>query len=371
MPSNHHPYSPSVLCRRSHCPASRRIEDGIEDQPSEAAESGTRIHEAVAKWIRSGRDDDFGVALEDTVEQSLYEDCCEWLQARVGRGIHVEAERPLVLRDIYGGVLTTGTADVVYQDADLRWHVVDWKTGRGEIDPAEGNWQGAAYAAMLAQEKTVNSAAVTFFQPALKRETSHEFDYFQLQEIYKRIVECVEYGESKNPRREAGSWCQYCKGRLAGACNLYRYKVEESLLVPPEYEVGKMAEDVLAREYERARVAAEYADALKAEIQRRCRERGEACGYTLKPKQGARTIGDAQAAFERLSGMLGQADFLQCVSVSPGDLERRYWEAQRAARPADKITLKQAKQDLENALGDVVRRKPETFTLTPIKEAKK
>ena len=305
MPSNHHSYSPSVLCRRAHCPASRRIEASLPDQTSEAAESGTRIHQAIADWIRAGRPDDLGAPLADNTEQTLYEYCCIFLQAFKNTDIEIEAERPLELTDIYGGVLTRGTADAVFRIGE-RWHVVDWKTGRGEIDDAESNWQGAAYAAMLAQEKRLENVCVIFVQPALDRSTSHVFGSDELKSVYQKIIDCVANGESQSPRREAGRWCRYCKGRLANVCNLYRYRVEESLLVPDEYEPSHMAEDTLASEYERARVAAEYADALKAEIQRRCRERGEACGYTLKPKQGARTIGDAQAAFERLNAPRGQ-----------------------------------------------------------------
>lgn len=363
----HHRYSPSSLMRRHLCPASARME-GLypETEASPAAAKGTEIHRRIADWIGMCLSDAcLPRFLEDADAQETSEAICEFVEGIVRGGVppySLRAEMRLQLRDPFGDVLTEGTADLVWRDAEGLWHLADWKTGRTPVPPEEENWQLAAYAAMLAQAAGADRVCAHIVQPPLLRCTETTFTASQLEEATQGIMAVIDAGEAVRPQaRPSAEACRFCSARLH--CMAWRLSREGDLATPHGLDPATMADDLLAEEYARATAAAAYGDALKAELEKRCAERGRVAGWTLRERQGARYVSDTRAALEAVGEWVGADEAVGLASVSLSDLARAVWQSRLAEDPAAK--LKDAKADVEEAVGQAgaLARRPSTRTL--------
>lgn len=133
----HHPQGPSQLKALSQC-------RGFENLPgtSEAAEMGTRIHEALEVRDPSH--------LQSDLEIEMYEKCVraeDYLIAQFFGNEEYDRynELPLTI-PLNGGYETWGTGDVLcVSKSGLRGLMIDYKTGRMKVDDAEENLQARAY----------------------------------------------------------------------------------------------------------------------------------------------------------------------------------------------------------------------------------
>lgn len=198
----HHPYGPSGLNNLAQSPCFLNRQG-----TNEAAERGTRQHEAVER----GEDDPALLDAEaDAVRRAmLMVDSTKQLLIEAGKMVHEFTEQYLPIDDVVvdGWRGTTGGYPdkvLVYASApgEFYAYVMDWKFGRYAVTAAEYNMQGHAYLLgvrhLLARGElgglkgVLRAGTVVFFSPHRGEEPStHEFEESDFGPRYSEIVDTV------------------------------------------------------------------------------------------------------------------------------------------------------------------------------------
>lgn len=123
----HSELPPSSSDKWMHCDAWRRLNHGLPDESSEAAEEGTRAHEWLADHLEGKRD------LADCDEDEMADllmSCVEWVENQEGER-HVEIK--VDFGAPFGFENLTGTSDLVFVTDDMLT-VADLKYGKGLVE---------------------------------------------------------------------------------------------------------------------------------------------------------------------------------------------------------------------------------------------
>lgn len=183
---------------------------------SEAAEMGTRIHEAVETRNPAG--------LRDEREQGIYEQLIEWEDKWVTT---LFAAAPDVYREVAldialpHGCDTFGTSDLVVVDGDVAL-VLDHKTGVGEIDEVEDNHQSKAYSIGVFQRfPQVNTIHAVFLVPQRNQELHGVYTRDMLDDMQESAARYIVAAKIARLKRILGeldiddvtpnNGCSYCK----------------------------------------------------------------------------------------------------------------------------------------------------------------
>lgn len=203
----HHEHSPSSLGLKEACPAYKS-----RGGTSDAAEAGTRCHEAVEKLITGSPTSVWSEGLTDEQVEAVGR-CSGYLEsvrARLPPGHELLQEDRWVVGDPEDP-LTAGFADVVLVDK-FRAEVVDWKFGHGEVEDAETNPQGIAYALGVFQRfPDLVRCGVHFvcpFQDVISVHTFSRADVPMLELRVRTIIARASDPEAE-PRPSTGVciWC--------------------------------------------------------------------------------------------------------------------------------------------------------------------
>jgi hypothetical protein len=208
-------YRASELPRLSTCPASAQrvalplVSDGPE------ARLGTAVHEALASWIThkplSG-----DLASKYQVDAGEIEQLCRLGEAQWSTLVSWFPEPETeVLMEYYqpkGGILLTGHADIKslvrtgnYRVQEVR--ILDWKTGRREVDPT-AQLKGYAWLAF----HTHLEAERVYVNTVRLREKSSEgcyYEFAELEDWWLALMESLR-AQTYNP----GPSCRFCPRRL-------------------------------------------------------------------------------------------------------------------------------------------------------------
>lgn len=325
----HHLFGPSSLERRSLCPGSYSVERAIPDvlRTSDAAESGTRIHAAIQRYVEDG----LQPALEDNDEQELAEKCCDFV-AEYKRlyGIErMEAEIRLQYSEPMGPVFF-GTCDVLGVDASGLVHIIDWKTGFLKVPDAKDNLQGMAYALAAMQSLGRNSAMVTFFNPRIGQKSSTFFD--SQDEIAERIsgiiARCMTMTDECIPGDDQ---CRYCRGAITGQCCAWRRWAGIATLVRDNLDVKMMPDEDLANLYRQYAHGQAMLDLVREEILARLLDKGNVGGIEAVETNGRRECSDIAGLHSLMSSFgMSPLDFLSSCSVSLSKMENAFTALVRA-----------------------------------------
>ena len=385
----------SALYRLDNCPASwhlskRAKELGIVPPAGEDAHSGTRIHRA----LETGSDADWNAL--SPAETDLAERCQEqalsvlsdWLfytssapsaakqypEARVG----ITSERSFFVKPLTEGMLylATGQADVLYI-AGRHALIMDYKTGRGEVDAAESNAQLRGLAAIVSMlpPNAPAQIRVAVIQPFAGPPTVADYDETALEHARLWLRHVHDKAMLSTGEVRLGDWCQYCPARAL--CPAKREALDTSALTQnglPDNAKGAMiaraielpAEE-LAGLLKQRRMIKWFVSALEAAARIRL-EKGEPVpGYELKEVNGHRTILDSSKAAQAVAHLLENAEggpaaaIIRSCAISPPDLQD---EIRKASGPNMKkdgtrgrgyvLTEKEAKEQLAAALGDLM-----------------
>jgi len=175
----HHPFSPSKLQILEACPKFMGTEG-----TNEAAERGTLMHESsenldFSKLTREESDAVRAYLHFISEAKEAMPGCIELTEIRVS----IDPEET-----------TAGFLDKVLISADeTEAHVIDLKTGFGEIEDADNNLQGMAYSiGVMRRYPKLRRVKVSFYMPRqAKKESTHEFSAEDLDQSYARIVVIV------------------------------------------------------------------------------------------------------------------------------------------------------------------------------------
>ena len=387
--------SASSLHRLVNCPGSYRAErDAIArgmtpPDDSDDAASGTRIH----KWLETESDEDWAALSYD--EQRTATLCMHqagnvladfsdrhgpvtWLAREIRYAINAFGVQ--LYADSKLDRIGSGQADVVAR-AGENVLVIDYKTGRGDITPADANDQLRGLAALVASGgETVTVAIVA---PLVGQPTVAEFSPESVKAARRWLVH-QWLNAPDATETAAGAWCQYCPARLA--CGTYAANNAATLApltqdgLPPE----KVKEAMFARAYEsdtatlaemgeRVRMLEWGAAAIKAAIRRRLEEGGQAsaelreAGWDLVETNGNREITDPDKAAVLLAPLLAgaaggpNAALMRAASLSAPRIEEEIHKAsgKKNARQYN-ITAKDAKKTLAQVLGALMTQKTKT-----------
>jgi hypothetical protein len=394
--------SASSLHRLVNCPGSFRaakeaIAAGMAPpDDSEDAASGTRIH----KWLETESDEDWqALSYDEQRTATLCQSQRNWLIADFAKrhgDIEWETRERRFAINAFGVVfdaagalprIGTGQADLTALAGD-HLLVIDYKTGRGDITPADANDQLRGLA-VLFNHLNLESVEVAIVAPMVGQPTVAVFDREALRAAKSWLVR-TWLNAPEATETAAGAWCQYCPARLA--CGTYAAHNAATLApltqdgLPPE----KVKEALFARAYEsdtatltemgeRVRMLEWGAAAIKAAIRRRLEEGGLAAdelreaGWDLVESNGNREITSPRCAAVLLAPLLAgaeggpQAALMRAAKLSAATLTEEIHKASgMKSATRYNMTAKQAKDALAETLGELMTQKTKTeLTHTP------
>ena len=388
--------SASGLYRLRNCPGSYAMgreaiarnmtpPDGGDD-----AASGTRIHrwletESAEDWNALNYSEQQTAALCQSQARRLLADFAK----RHGEVTWMGCEKRLAI-NAFGIVLDaasslnrigSGQADLIAQAGD-NLLVIDYKTGRGDITPADANDQLRGLAA-LASHINRGSVEVAIVAPMIGQPTVAVFDREALKAAKAWLVR-TWLNAPHATETAAGDWCQYCPGRLI--CTTYATHNAQTLapLTQDGLPADKAKEALFARAYEsdattlaemgeRVKMLEWGAAAIKSAIRKRLEEGGKdadelkAAGWSLKEEGGAREITDPDKAAQLLAPLLAGAEggataaLMRAAKLSAATLTEEIHKASgKKSATRYNITGKEAKELLASTLGELIVQKPRT-----------
>lgn len=176
----HHEFSPSKLAYLEQC----AHYEG-HDVSNPAAELGTRQHRALETML-----DDPTLGDEEATAVMRCAEAVEQLRAELGGG----SELKEVYLSIDDADTTGGYADLILT-APGKSHavVIDYKFGKHQVEDAETNLQGVAYAlGVFHRFPAAERVLVVFLQPHIDYRTEHTFCRADVPALYSRVCTVVE-----------------------------------------------------------------------------------------------------------------------------------------------------------------------------------
>lgn len=311
--------SASNAHRYANCPGSHAASDGIPDETSEDAALGNEVHDILAGVQREASPEAEELARQCSAQE--YEILQAFLTLANGSPEYSTVrEKRLWARA--GEYPWSGKPDVVHA-CGSHGLVVDYKTGRGDVEDAASNMQLRWLAVLAAREYGLDRVTVAIVQPLAGKPTTCTYDADDLLRAEEEANATVEalYGSGRNTRRP-GEWCKYCRARGTVRCPesmgvtleiAEREQVQQGLFNPT------VASAWLAHcEIAEGAIAA-YRKLAKAHLE----AGGTIHGWRLKPGATIAKITAPEVVFARFAEAGGTAeDFTKCVTVRKGDLAK-------------------------------------------------
>ena len=310
----HHIHGPSTLKPKAVCAGWINRQSG----DTGAADEGEKLHACVETGSTQGL----------TEEEAQCVQLCLDLLARLEPGaIEILKEHRL---EILGGH-TFGTADRIIRRTKTFVDLPDWKFGRLDVDPAENNVQGWAYAlGVFELWPEVTAVRVWFVLPRLDKIHRHTFTRGDLPQLRKTVRTIVDNAnkflatgdESLLRRTEYG--CNYC-GRKAKCPLFVNYAVQIAhkyapLEVVDEVHSSQITDPAqMAKLLTAARVLEKMVESVKVHALEMALAHGGLPGYEVAERRGTRSIRDLGLAIPVLEKHLDDRELLSVAKISLGD----------------------------------------------------
>lgn len=358
--------SASGLERLALCPGSLKLEQQCPEIESDAAAEGTLLH-AVLAGERSASD------LTD--DQMWVVDRCREMEALVVEQLGFDGAEEMRERRLWDDDTEptfSGKPDAIYLKNGPAL-CVDYKTGRGEVAAAEGNWQMRGLAFLTA----INCCAVhapvfvSVIQPRTANSiTLAQYNYEDIERARNDIQHILTVAARDDaPRIPGESQCRHCRAK--GICPEAREAAIESA---QEATTAIVAPDMMTlpvltgADYATLLPQIKFAEEIFKQIEQGARDYiaagGTIPGYELKPGTSRREIVDAQAAYGAIGDMVTPEEFAGVCKVPIGKLEALY---------GDKAGLKgkRLKEAFGERLGDAIETKTSAPSLVRVDASKR
>lgn len=320
----HSKYGPSSSSVWLECAGSVESPEVVED-PGEAAELGTTIHDYVYEATRTGAMPPRPPLADEEAEEVF--DLC------VQRWLEVVEETAMDLPD--GGQMLTevrmisevfpefgGTSDLLII-TPTSIHVKDLKTGMGPVS-SEDNPQLGCYL-LLAKEKFPGRERFfgTIVQPRLNYEHTHEFTAAALAKLRETIAE-----KYHSTDRSAGGHCKHCP--LLPSCqpafDKARQVLADSLQALPEPAADIPPEIAKWKEFIELLPVAEKLDATgRATVLGYIQAGGKVEGWKAAAHGAKRVWQNERKALEILRAMVpDETDLVDSRLLSPPQVEKLF-----------------------------------------------
>ena len=201
--------SASNAARYAACPGSHRACIGLKDEPSEDSRRGDRIH----AWLQARRSPGSVTAFDiDADELDVATRCQRQADELIAEHVPT-ADRTLVETRLWDHVLAwSGKADLVVIDGSKAL-VIDYKTGRGDVEDATGNLQLRALAVLAARipGTWIERVVVAIVQPLAGPPSVARYTLADLKQAEDEIEAIMANANATGQPRTPGPWCQYCQ----------------------------------------------------------------------------------------------------------------------------------------------------------------
>jgi len=196
---DHAEFSPSSLKYVAGC-AGYKGREGT----SEAAEKGTRIHEALEVRDPSALHDEEEVKIYD----EIVEDETNFINSFAGKEEYEEINEIAVDIEL-DGTVTWGTCDrliLLKGDNSHRAILADYKTGISLIDEPRDNWQAKAYTVGVFQTyPDLQEITFVFYVPVRNQTLTGVFTREELPDLVQELSKVIKKGEEVRPKWEKGA----------------------------------------------------------------------------------------------------------------------------------------------------------------------
>ena len=310
--------SASNAGRYAACPGSHRACIGLPDTTSEDAARGDRIH----AWLEGMANGTIPPPLADPEERDVAERCLRQSGELIREHVGVECER-LVEKRLWDSFRTwSGKADLVVIDLLGRAIVIDYKTGRGEVEEATGNLQLRALAALVAIHYTVDVVTVAIVQPLAGPPSVCRYEAWGLDKAAIEIDDIMAKANATGQPRNPGPWCQYCRAAGTAHCPESKENVRvvavQGAGVQRNQDIGMMLHFADAAEAAICNIRAQAKSILQAG--------GTVPGWELRPGRATERITDPELVAERFFMLHRDPEearkaFLRTVTIGKGKLE--------------------------------------------------
>ncbi len=338
------------------CPGRHLAQLGIPNQStSEAAESGTRIHAALA----DGNTDNL-----NTEELDTYTKCTgleivfleAWIDQSLKQPEEIKEKR---LWYEFGNLRHSGQPDVAYVQNN-RALVIDYKCGRNEVTGNPSNLQLRDLACLVAHQCGVDEVTVAIVQPWAPEQPPCVYGPGDLAEALNRMEERIAVSnDEKSPRIPGEAQCKYCRAK--GVCPEF---IAAGLPVPLNPVPSPETVTIAVQNLDNSRLGAFLAlsrlasDVAESEVRKRLGGGVAVDGWSFKPGRTTEKITDPQEVFNRFVAIGGNTeDFLQTVTVGKTKLKE-------AVKSVTEMKGKMLEAKLESLLEGVTESKTSDPILT-------
>jgi hypothetical protein len=383
---NQNPIRASAALRLSRCPGSAAACLGLADTTSPDAEFGLAVHRVLAQVWNQDSTGGVGCLFDPVDWSALSTDAkvCEtadklWSKFLIKVGTREDGsfDQGTKVCRVYTEIALerspwTGTADLLvlveYSDGTRRAHLVDWKSGFGDVDPADENAQIRVYVSMIPADFFGDDRFVPVVAHIITpiQSTSALFLPLALAEARDEVFAIAERALAPDaPRSPSPSACKYCKafGRADRCPESEALPGVLAAQVPAIVASGvaTLPGDRLSYLLSTAALVDKLAKQAKAEARTRLElDPSSVPGWGLKPGRTIRTVADPRAAVERLVlAGIPERKILDACSLSLPDLGI-------AVSDVRSITRKAGDALVAEILGDAIETKSAAASLVEV-----
>ena len=258
----------------------------------------------------------------------------------------------------------SGQGDVIYI-ADGIALILDYKFGRGEVQPAPENVQLLVLSALVLDAYfDVHTVYAGILQPFADNRNAYELAMYERhneQNMRHTIRAAIDNAHKEDaPLNPSGMACKYC--RAAATCPAaWQASLTQRDVQPLATMTASRIADLLDRAIMAERLAGAVKDAVKTHIQ----SGNEVPGWTITKGKTVSTISDPQEAFRRLNVAHGidAEQFTGCCKVSMSSLDAVMY---KTLNEKEKTTQKAARQELRALLSGCMEEKTSDGSLKKI-----
>lgn len=336
----------SSFGRYAQCPGSYLLSLTVPEPPSsEDANLGTAVHSALA-----------GDKVALTEEGEMIAGMCRKALDELHGELGVKDPQTLIETRLWWDLAWSGQADRidVWGDSAL---VVDYKTGRGAVDPAERNMQLRGLAVLVKRRfPDVVRVFTAIIAPMSIGTTATCYQNGALDAALDEVTLLIRAIQQKNaPRRPSADSCKYCRAK--SICP--EVKQDAMTLVEAD-KVLAVSNEELGEWLNKAEYIEDMCMALRTEAKNRLKDGATIPGWRLGAGRKSRSIKDASAAFQLLANSMTAEEFAGCCKVSVPSLEKAFAKA-------NGLKGKEAKEAFDEAVAPVVEYTESSGALERIK----
>jgi CRISPR/Cas system-associated exonuclease Cas4 (RecB family) len=333
--------SASGMSRLADCAGSWNLEFTLpEQEPNQYMQLGTDVHAVLAGTKEF---DELTEEGQDIATRCLSDFSTLIAQLDLGERTAEVLEQRFWYNDAYSGAI-----DRIDFFGDVAV-VTDYKTGRTKQGKASENQQLKAYAVLVKHHyPELKTIYVAIIQPLAGGTTIAEYKEEDLKAATTEILAIVSASlDPDAPRTPSPDACKWCRAK--SICPEVQATHKE-LQVISGAVVNKLTNEQLVAIDDKAEIVEDFIEEIRKEIKSRLLSGQQIAGRKLGKGRITRNVTDTAAAISALADIMPPDVVGVATKISLSSLEKAYAKAR-------KIPLKDAKSNIEHALGWLIETK--------------